>query len=392
MKLTISAHALRSALDVAAKAVGRDRGLPILGNVLLEAAADGRLVATGTDLRARAQKAVPADVAQPGAACLPPKAINDALDAAPHGADLTIAVGANHRAVLTCGRTVVKVAGQDAEGFPAAPSFSSPSASFELGAEAFRDAVGSVAFAAATDDGRPSIVGVLIEGRDGELALTAADGKRIAYRAIAVDGVPDLSIVVPADRLRQASSAIAKAIGAVRLSVDGMRSHLAIESAIGEWSIKLIEGTYPDLSRARRMVPTTLIGVDRAELLRAAKLVINVMTAIEGDGKSTRATKAILSIGADGLEIRAGEAGADHEATTTIDADLERGEPLTVALNSGSLKDALDALASQRVTLELEGPNRPILVRPSDRTDRKQCHVIIQMVVANVSLHAAGAA
>jgi DNA polymerase-3 subunit beta len=385
VKLTIQAAALSAALDVAGDAVGKDRNLPILANVLLEADPDGGLTITGTDLKTRAWRTVPANVERAGAVCLPPAKIGDMLGGVPSGAEIAIAVGGGHKAVLTSGRTTVRIAGEDPEGFEAAPSLDDPQAELSIWADTFRDLVKTVAFAAASDDSRPSIQGLLIESRDGELRWTAADGKRIAYRAIPYEG-DAISVVVPAARLASVARKLAAAKGDVRMAVSSNGSRLIVESDIGRWAVKLIEDTYPNLSAAFKATPTALVTVDHDDIRRACDLVANISTGIDaGNGKKVQTDKALLIVGTDSLEVRSGDPADHYQAVTVLDAVLEHGEPLVCATKTGSLRDALKALAGNRVTLELDGPNRPIVLRDALANDRSHLHVLIQMVVANVA-------
>lgn len=386
MKLQIQAAALASALGVAERAVGHDRNIDILSMVLLAATPDGGLTVAGTDLKSHAERTVVAAVERAGMICLPPGKIRDMLSGVLASAAITIDTSAQHKAVFTSGRTLVRIPGRDPEEFPATPSADDPSVDITLWVDTFRDIVQTVAFAAATDDSRPSIAGVRIESHGDELHWIAADGFRAARRIISYEGIA-LAIIVPAARLKAVTDRLGGARGDVRLVVTATRSHLMIESDAGRWAIKLIEeASYPDLSRAFAGAPTGLLTVNRDDLHRACKLVANVTTDIpQGDGKTTQATKARLTIGRDSLEVRGGDPEADHEAVTAFDAVLE-GDPTVIALSTPRLRDALDALPVERVTLELGGYRDWVALRDAAAADRSHLHLMAPMVTANVSL------
>lgn len=59
--------------------------------------------------------------------------------------------------------------------------------------------LGAVIHAASTDTMRPTLNGVLFEGRQGQLRLVAADNYRIAYAEIAADTLSDEPLVLSLD-------------------------------------------------------------------------------------------------------------------------------------------------------------------------------------------------
>ena len=78
-----------------------------------------------------------------------------------------------------------------------------PPAPFE--AAVLKDAIGQVAFAAAQDESRPVLAGVLLKLEAGRLTLAAADGFRLAVRTVELPPGADqeLSIIVPARSLTE---------------------------------------------------------------------------------------------------------------------------------------------------------------------------------------------
>ena len=87
------------------------------------------------------------------------------------------------KAHLACGRFEANISGIDAEDFPPIPTVSG-GANLAIGASALKEAIQQVVFAAAPDDSRPVLAGVLLTVKDGKLTLAAADGFRLAVRPI----------------------------------------------------------------------------------------------------------------------------------------------------------------------------------------------------------------
>lgn len=361
MRATITREHLSAALETAARAVGKPTTLPILSSVLLEATPDGGVVLTGADLRTRAWHTVPASVEEAGAVALPPARIASFLEAVPDDAEIRLSVDAAYKAVLSAGKTTSRIAGLDPEEFPAGPSFDAPSFDCTFAADVLVGLIQRTAYAASKNDSRPVMAGVLLAFDGATVAATAADGYRLAHAEAELPegswraGPDDASLIVPARPLVGIARELKDASSA-RMLVDAGGGSLLIDSETGRWSILLIDGTFPDF---RRIVPRdTPIAVttSRSALLRALRLVRN----LEGTSDGYRCD---LAFDRDALTITAADRAADHEASTTIDADLTRGDPMALALNTQYLAEAVEAIEGDGVVLEMTDATKPVLFR-----------------------------
>lgn len=379
MRLTVLPGKLKEALAVAKEAAdGRVATLPSLGMVLISATADGHLVASGTDTHARAWHTVPAKVEAAGAVCLPPKAISDYLDAVAKDEGVTLTIDQAHKAALVSGRSQLKVAGLDPETFPVAPDLGESATSWTMPAGAFASLVNSVAHAAHPETSRPVLAGVLIRIRDGVATFAAADGYRMAMRSAEIEGAPDIEIIVPAKRLGQIASTLRGYSDDARLTIDGDQRALRVETDLGCWSVQLIAGQYPDLGRVIKIEPKTRVTVAREDLERACSLVSGIVITITKDSRSCKVTRANLTISADGLAIRASDSEADHEADTVLSAEVE-GEPISLGIDNGYLREAVKALGGDRITLTAETNLKPIVIGPAGDESGRYLQAVMPM-------------
>lgn len=364
MKLTVTAGKLKLALGVARIAAStRVQYTPVLQHVLLEAD-DGLLTLSGTDTEARSWHAVACEIAESGAVTISPKALADFLDAVADSALVTLTVDDKHKAELVAGGTRVRVAGLDPELFPVCPSFDEPLFDTTLAAEELSTLIASTVFAAAPADSRPVLAGVLLRAADHALTLVAADGHRLAYRSVPYDG-PDLNVIAHARYLAKIGSEVRRATSA-RLLVDAHRSMLCIDSEAGSFAVRLIDGDFPDFTRIIPHETPIQITADRDDLLRAARLIRNVITEEVGEkGRTSKTQRAHLTVHGDAIEVRAIGTDGDQEAEATIPAERERGDDLSITFNGVYFRDAVEAIDSPRVTIELVGPSSPSIVRPT---------------------------
>lgn len=381
MKLTITAEKLKAALDVARIAAStRSQYSQITTFVLLEADG-GLLTISGTDLESRSWHAVGAEIEESGGVALSPKAIDDFLGAVGGDDVVTLTAGPTHKTELVSGTTRVRMAGMDPEEFPVCPDFADASTDLTLGAADVAQLIASVAFAATGDDSRPALSGVLVRAAGGTLTMVAADGFRLAMRSMPFDG-PDLNVIAAARHLTRAASVLARATSA-RLVVDQRASMLLIDSEAGSFAIRLIDGDFPDVNRIIPKDAPVVVTLARADLRRAANLIRNTMTEVTEKGKTFKTQMARLSVTADAIKVRATGTDGDREAETIIAATRERGDDLAITYNGAYFRDAVEAIDTDRVTLELVGPASPSIMRPAGERNG-YLHVLMPMHDARV--------
>ena len=357
MKLTITPEALTATLAVAQPVIKRSSTLPDLEMVLLEAHTDGGLTISGTDLETRAWHTVAAEIHEAGSVCLPPSRLIDFLAAVVADDPITLSVDENHKAELRSGTTRARVAGIDAERFPAGVNSEEPAFDATFTAGELAAVVGGVLHAVAPDESRPVLAGVMVKIADGTLTLAAADGYRLSLRTLDV-GAPDLTVIAHGKGLARIARPLSGATSA-RVMVDARQANLLVDSEVGCWSVRLIEGQFPDFNRIIPRDPPIAVLFNRDDMLRVLKLV--------GKIDDTATGYMVRFNVQDGqIEVRAGTPTSDQEADAVVGATLERGSGISIAFNAKYLGDALAALDSARVRLELVKADSPALLRSSD--------------------------
>lgn len=354
MKITLNPGPFAAALAVASTAVKRSSVLPILNHVLLEAEGE-RLTISGTDLESRAWHAIACTVEEPGAVALPPKALADFLDAVIPTEPVTLAVDEKHKAELVSGRTRIRVAGIDAEQFPICPSFDDPAFDYTMGAADLAALIRSTAFAAAKDDSRPVLAGVLFQAGDGMLRLVAADGHRLATREAHLDDIPALEEIVHGRMLGKLVGHLDKATSA-RLLVDAGRSSLLVDTEQGCWTIRIVEGQFPDWRRIAPVATASVVNADLIDLKRA-------ITLSQGVEQTSIGYRVYLDVQQDETRVWAGTDTGDRSASSIIATEMERGSPISISFNAAYLKDAIDSIEGTRVALDMNRFDTPALVR-----------------------------
>src|SRR5581483_3316324 len=118
MKLTIERGALLKALGHVQSVVERRNTIPILSNVLIDAA-DGAVSFVATDMDITIVEKASASVAAAGATTVPAHMLYDIVRKLPEGAQVQVETGAGGQATLRSGRSRFALATLPREDFPA---------------------------------------------------------------------------------------------------------------------------------------------------------------------------------------------------------------------------------------------------------------------------------
>src|SRR3954451_23545091 len=272
MKLECLQEHLAEGLTVVGRVVPSKSTLPVLSNVLLTTR-DGELQLTANNLELSVAHRVPAAVESEGDITLPARLLADYVALLDHGQKVQLELNAKtHKVHLACGRYEANVAGIDAEDFPPVPAVSGGS-SFSVPAGLLKQAISEVVFAAAPDDTRPVLAGVLVKVGGGALTLAAADGFRLAVRTVDLpEGGPELTMIVPAKTLTEVARLLSDSEDeqvAINTTANGNQIYFAFGKT--EITSRLIEGQFPDYNRIIPAESKTKIKLSTGDFLRATR-------------------------------------------------------------------------------------------------------------------------
>lgn len=226
-------------------------------------------------------------------------------------------------------------------------------------------------FGAATAErnARPALAGVLLELRDQQATLVAADGFRLAVRTtnVATPLVTPVSVIVPVRALDELARVL-DADEPVFLSL--LDNHQAVFRNGGvELVTQLIDATFPEY---RRIIPASCVSrtvLTTAEFRKACKTT-------EIFAREAAHTLR-LKVEPEGRVIVSAAAAQTGDNVAEIDASVEGGESIEVAFNARYLLDALEAIETPQVALETTTPTSPGAIKPVGRDD--QLYIVMPM-------------
>jgi DNA polymerase-3 subunit beta len=373
MRITCKQQDLRKGLSIVEHAVSGKSTLPILSNILL-ATDQGRLKLYATNLEIGISFWVDADIIEEGTTTVPAKTFSELVASLASG-DLDLSSSdETHTTNVKSAKSNANIRGLDPSEYPAAPNSEGAEAPISIEANLLKEMINQVAFAAASDDSRPVLSGVLIEISNEKLSFAAADSFRLALRETPLPGYDHLvysNILVPAKTLSELGK-ILPSEGTVEMIVTPNRSQVLFHTEALDLVSRLIEGTFPNIRAAIPKQPATKVTLETKDFAAAVKMV----TPFARDNSNITRVKVTNGItGELTLEANTEDIG---DNTVTVNASID-GPDTNIIFNTKYLSDVLAIINSPETTLLLNTGASSGIIRPADNED--YTYVIMPMSV-----------
>ena len=350
MKVLCDRDRLREGLSVVTSVIPQKSTRPAVENVYL-AAKDDSLELVGTDLDVAVRYRIEeVKVSEPGTALVPARVTSDFVR------DLTgetvtlqtkkdgfiVEAGSDH-----CELTTI-----DPDEYPVVAHFPGEG-TVPIQAGIFTRLVGRTIFAAAKEQGRYAMHGILTQVEDGILKMVATDGRRLAVATSPLESAPPNGqkraprAIVPTKGMQLFCKVVDDPLEQVRVHFG--ESQFGLKTSKAEVFARLIDGEFPRYSAVIPASTENRVEADAELLHQKLRLVANVTSA------ETRAVR--LSMDKNKLHIH-GRSAATGEASTQIEVDFD-GKPGNIAFNPDYLIDGLKNCEMERVRLEFNEKTSP---------------------------------
>ncbi len=382
MKVSCLQENLARGLSVAGRAVSARSALPILSHILFTTDG-GRLRLSSTNLEMGIHCWIGGRVEEDGAIAVPARTIIDLVNAfPPDRVDLRQEVRTMTLNVR-CGRSEASIKGLDAVDFPPIPTpEEGVPDGISIDPETLRTAITQVAFAAATDEARPTLTGVLLRWEatpaGPALTLAAADGYRLAVRRVPLPGsevVRPFSVIVPARTMTEWARICGELAKGreerplVRITFTPDQNRILFQAqTLPDAPVpmevvlvsQLIPGTFPDYQQLIPRDRNTRLITGTAEFLKACQTAhifarenTNTLLLHIHPGSDLEPGRLVVS-------ATSAETGSD---VTELDAAIE-GAAVEIAFNVKFILEALGVVNSPQVMVDIISPSSPGVVRP----------------------------
>jgi DNA polymerase-3 subunit beta len=374
MKVTVLQENLAKGLSIVGRAVASRSTLPILSNILIET--DGsRLRLAATNLEIGISCWIGAKVEDPGAITVPARLLAELVGSLPNE-PISMELDTKAQTLdIKCDRSEAQIKGMEATDFPILPVVEG-GVQFTFDPAELRGAVSQVSIAAATDESRPILTGILLDADPdtGRLTLAAADGFRLSVRTAALPG--DLSerihVIVPAKALIELGRVSADSSEPIQVALSARGNQIMFRLPDVQLVSQLIDGNFPDYEKIVPESHATRAVVNTSALLNAARIA----SYFARDAANVVRLRLDAS---DGGSLTVSAQAADVGENESELAAVLEGDELEIAFNAKYLMDLLNVAGTDQVALELTTAASPGVFRPVD--DGGFTHVIMPMHV-----------
>lgn len=348
MNATCHRETLLRHLQVAGRGVSTRSSIQVLAGIQI-AASGGELHLAATDMELSVRTRLTADVAADGVVVAPGKLLIDIVRLM-GGETVTLQV-ADGRLKVTSEGSAYELHTFDADDFPKLPPTSG--SLFSVDRDSFLETVQAVSRAASSDESRPVLTGVKVHITSERLTMVATDSYRLSVKTseLTTDLAEPAEAIIPARALDELAR-IADNSPALSLAV-GIEANQILFGVDETWvTARRIEGQFPN---HQQLIPQAFehsATIDRAELLD----VVNRTRLMAQRNSPLRLHFAdgMLTVSANTQDVGAAE------ESLPIRYD---GEEMAIGFNADYLRDGVQSIGDDTVTIRLISPLRPGLLQ-----------------------------
>jgi len=357
MKLTCTRENLLNTLSLVANLASKSVNLPILSNVLIKADEQKvEIIATNLELAIVANLRAKVEVA--GSFTVPAKTLTEFIGLL---SDEKVEIEQiENEIIISCGKSSTKIKGMPSDEYPVIPQ-NGEGQGFLIAAEDFRKGLNQVNLAAARNDIRPELSGILFsfnQDNNKLLIIAATDSYRLAEKKIKlIQGNENFRVIVPGRTAHEISHILSSAN---ELEAEKNARIIVSENQITvnynnvQMISRLVEGNYPDYTQ---IIPTNF----KTE----AKFSASKMS------KEIKAASLFTTVGVNAVSLEfdtsAGSIKISSNSTQTGEYKSEievaaKGENNSILLNHRYLFDGLNNISSDEGVLKIVHSDNPCVL------------------------------
>lgn len=376
MKVTVNHAKISQAFLYTSKAVSAKPNIPVLSNVLVEATKLGlNLSATNLDMGINLW--IPAKVDEEGKTTVSARFISDFVSAS-NGEKVDLELKNTVLDVKT-EKSKANFNTIPAQEFPILPKVVGEPL-FKISVREFVDSMDKVIFACSTDMSASKIqqTGVLFELGTDEINFVGLDSFRLSLRRAKASNIKKdegkSEIIVPAKYLAEISKIVhdQSDVDSIDVYLSETKSQIIFKFGDVEFSIRLLEGPYPDYKRIMPDSSSYNFEVSKDSLEKAVK-VINTFA------RSNLGYKTLFDFDIENLTLKLKASVAEvGENETEIQVENADGvSDLNSAYNLKYLHDLVNHISGDKIRFETKGALAASVFK--DSGDTKFLHLVMPL-------------
>ncbi len=352
MRFTCEKSMLVAGLNIAGRTVAQKSSLSAIEGILCRAGVC--LSLTGYNMETAITYDIEAEIAETGLCVLPAKLFSDIIRRLPEG-PVTVAIDENYKVSIRAGYASFTISAESAEDYPELPDVNA-GRSIPIPQNALKELISGTIFAVSENQGRPIHTGVKFEVEETGISAIAVDGFRLARRTFHPEEPTgrELSFVVPSPALKEVEKILQDTEEEADFTLG--TKHILFRIGCATLVCRLLEGEFLDW---RKVVPTNCPVKLSAHVGDLASSFERVGLIVSEKYKSPVRCTFSNQV----LEVKTNTTIGVAEDRCAIAGD---GKELEIGFNVRYLLDALRAIPSEEVILELTNGLSPIVLTPAE--------------------------
>jgi len=355
MRFTCEKSTLVSGLNIASRTVAQKSSLSVIEGILCKAGMN--LSLTGYNMETAITYDIPAEVSDPGECILPAKLFGDIVRRLPEG-PVTVVVDDNYKVSIRAGFASFTIAAESADDYPDLPDVNE-GRGVKIPQNELKKLISGTIFAVSENQARPIHTGVRFEVEPDSISCIAVDGFRLGRRTYHPETSTErtMAFVVPAPALKEVEKILSDVEDNAEFTLGP--KHILFQIGSATLVCRLLEGDFLDW---KRVVPTNCPVKLVAHVSDLASSIERVGLIVSEKFKSP--VRCVFSNQVLLLKTNTTIGAAEDQCAIAGD-----GGELEIGFNVRYLADALRAVPSEEVTLELTNGLSPIVLTPVDNKE-----------------------
>ena len=352
MRFTCEKSTLVSGLNIASRTVAQKSSLSAIEGILCKAGM--QLSLTGYNMETALTYDIAAAVTDPGECILPAKLFGDIVRRLPEG-PVTVVVDDNFKVSIRAGFASFTIAAESSDDYPDLPDVNE-GRGVKIPQNALKNLIGGTIFAVSENQSRPIHTGVRFEVENDSISAIAVDGFRLARRTWhpKEETGRTMAFVVPAAALKEVEKILTDTDENAEFTLG--TKHILFQIGGATLVCRLLEGDFLDW---KRVVPTNCPVKLVAHVSDLSSSIERVGLIVSEKFKSP--VRCVFSHQVLLLKTNTTIGAAEDQCAIAGD-----GKELEIGFNVRYLADALKAVPTEEVTLELTNGLSPIVLTPVD--------------------------
>ena len=352
MRFTCEKSMLLNGLNITGRTVAQKSTLSVIEGILCRA--NDALSLTGYNMETAITYRIDAEITDPGQCILPARLFGDIIRRLPEG-PVTVVVDDNYKVSIRSGYASFTISAESADDYPELPDVGT-GRSVSIPQTALKDLISGTIFAVSENQGRPIHTGVKFEVEENAVSAIAVDGFRLARRTYHTEEATGrtVSFVVPAQGLKEVEKILSDNGEDVAFVLG--QKHILYQIGTATVICRLLEGDFLDW---RRVVPSNCPIKLTAHVGELTSSIERVGLIVSEKYKSP----VRCLFGNQQVLLRTNTTIGAAEDQCSLAGD---GKELEIGFNVRYLADALRAIPSEEVMLELTNGLSPIVLTPAD--------------------------